>query len=404
MEEILNMTSKRYKLAIVTRSFWPKSQIIGEALLQLAEMAALNDTKTSVITQSGLDLCNEAKVKDRGKNVDFSVCKARSDSSSHILIRLLDALIFMLWVFWTLILKHPKKVYVSTNPPVVVPFIVLLYSKLFRASYVYHLQDIHPEAANIVFKLNPILFGLLKWIDSIVMRNAEAIITLTDTMKYEIIARSKTQAPIVLVDNPSVISDQVVTNKTKGFVFCGNAGRLQRIPLLIESIKKYREQGGLLPFVFAGGGVYKKDIEELARTYNNIDYLGVLSAAEASFLTSSYEWGLLPIDDEVTLFAFPSKTSSYVASGTKILSICSEDTSVARWVADNQYGINVNPNEQEIISTFFKIEHQECRFRSHDFDKEKFSIHEFVKKIFSVIYGAPCSNQGFKMIDGRAIN
>ena len=43
---------KRYDLAIINRSFWPKNQTIGESLLQLSEETIRDGKSAVVITQS----------------------------------------------------------------------------------------------------------------------------------------------------------------------------------------------------------------------------------------------------------------------------------------------------------------------------------------------------------------
>ena len=78
----------------------------------------------------------------------------------------------MVWVGLCLLKTRPRHVYVSTDPPVLVPFIVMLYARLFGASYTYHLQDIHPEATNVVMPVNRVLFRILRWMDGAVMRRA----------------------------------------------------------------------------------------------------------------------------------------------------------------------------------------------------------------------------------------
>ena len=94
----------------------------------------------------------------------------------------------------------------------------------------------------------------------------------------------------------------------------------------------------------------------------------LVDAKKANELTLGYEWALLPIDDEVTKYAFPSKTSSYASCGVKILSICSNHTSVAKWVLNNNYGVNSLPNINDIVNVlttdnkpadrdYFSIEH-----------------------------------------------
>ena len=93
----------------------------------------------------------------------------------------------------------------------------------------------------------------------------------------------------------------------------------------------------------------------------------------------------MPIDDEATKYAFPSKTSSYISCGLNILSICSEQTYVAKWVVDNNYGINTLPKVDNIVDIFFKIENGliiNRKIIEHNY----FSIENFVHKIFNIIY------------------
>lgn len=357
---------KRLDLVIINRSFWPIYPVIGEALMRFAEQQS-RQQEVAVILQDHADIKTHLKREKRGQGVQFYPCHALSVSGSSIIRRAVDAVFFMLWVFSILLLKRPKKVYVSTDPPVLVPFIVMIYCKLFRAHYVYHLQDIHPEAANVVIPVKPLLFRVLKGMDSITMRHADLLITITKEMAEEIRKRSSTVSPIKLLANPSVSFEHVAVPLAKkmGFTFCGNAGRLQRMPILIQAIKQYCQDGGTLQFVFAGAGVYANQLQDLAETYVNVSYKGLVSASEAAQLSADYEWALLPIEDEVTRFAFPSKSSSYVFSGAKILAVCGDYTSVAEWVTTNGLGVVIEPNVDSLCQTFFAIE-------SGEYDKFQF--------------------------------
>jgi hypothetical protein len=366
---------KRLDLAIINRSFWPVYPVVGEALMRFAEQQSCDNT-VAVILQDHAGIRKHLEREKRGQGVQFFPCHALSVSGSSILRRSVDAVFFMLWVLSILLLKQPKKVYVSTDPPVLVPFIVMIYCKLFRANFVYHLQDIHPEAANVVIPVQPVLFRILKDIDAITMRHADLLITITEEMAEQIRNRSSTVSPIKLLANPSVSFEHVVipSDKKLGFTFCGNAGRLQRMPLLIQAIKQYSQAGGTLQFVFAGVGVYANELQALAETYINVSYKGLVSASEAAQLSADYEWALLPIEDEVTRFAFPSKSSSYVFSGAKILAVCGIHTSVAEWVTDNGLGIVIEPSIDSLCKTFFAIE-------SGKYNKLEFDTHrEQLKK------------------------
>ena len=178
--------------------------------------------------------------------------------------------------------------------------------------------------------------------------------------------------------------------KKRGFSFTGNIGRLQRIPLLINAIKKYGQRGGSLEFAFAGSGIFSDQIFELSKNISLIKYHGLVTPEQAGSLSSTYEWALVPIEDEVTRYAFPSKISSYIYSGAKILAICSDETSVAKWVNTNQVGIVVKPTVDSVVDIFFKIENNKIDTAFIDLDRKelKKNLHmdRFVQNIKSKIF------------------
>ncbi len=380
------MSSKRADLAIVNRCFWPNGQVIGEALLQFAELAA-KEGSVCVITQAVEDISERLVSHSRGNGVDILACRSYSNSASSVLRRVADALIFMSWVLFSLVRSRPKKVYVSTNPPVVVPFIVAIYCKVFDAKYVYHLQDIHPEAADIIVPVYKPLFFLLKAMDNYTLKNAESVVSLSEEMKHYIENVRKTRRPIYLLENPSFEVERISWDKRKnGVVFCGNAGRLQRIPLLINSIRRYLEQGGSFSFSFAGGGVFSREIQALADSFEQVEYLGVIAPDDAARLVSDNRWALLPIDNLVTKFAFPSKSSGYALSGAGIIAICDEETSVAKWVKKLKIGKVCQPNEGALVKLLFSLESSDFQdFELNDEFRERLSIRFFAEKLLYVI-------------------
>ncbi|NLO54770.1 MAG: glycosyltransferase family 4 protein [Gammaproteobacteria bacterium] len=349
------------KFAIVSRSFWPQSPAIGEALLLLAESLSEN-AQAVVITQVAKDFPEKLQQAQRGQGVKFSTLPSLTNSSSHMLLRIVELLLFTVFVFCSLCWHRPDKVYVATNPPIFTPLAVRLYCGLFGKKFVYHLQDIHPEATQVVTSKTNWVERLLRKIDVKTTRKAATVITLTEQMKSYITQRTGQKLPFVLLDNPSVQGaaqeTDVAVERKKGFVYCGNAGRLQRIPLLLAAIERYLNEGGQLPFVFAGGGVYKSAIEKLASQFEQVSYLGVLPADQAAAVLRSYSFGLMPIDDEVTNYAFPSKSSSYVFSGCQVVAICGADTSVAQWVHDNQLGFVAEPDVDVVVGLFHKLERE----------------------------------------------
>jgi hypothetical protein len=380
----------RYDLVIINRSFWPIYPVIGEGLLRVAESFA-SSKKVAVILQDHANINKHLKEFKRGARVNFLPIIALSNSSSSLVIRVLDSIFFMFWVFFCLIRTRPKNIYISTDPPILVPFIVAIFSKITNCKYIYHLQDIHPEASNSVVKINRSLFNLLKKIDSFSMRQASMLITLNEEMKIEILNRINIQKEIAIIKNPSITFNiDISLKKKRGFSFTGNIGRLQRVPLLINAITKYRQRGGSLEFAFAGGGVFSDQIFELSKNIPLIKYYGLVTSEQAGSISSKYEWALVPIEDDVTRYAFPSKISSYIYSGAKILAICSDETSVAKWLKNNHVGIAVKPTVDTVVDIFFKIEKSKINTDFIDLDRKelKKNLHmdRFVKNIKSKIF------------------
>jgi glycosyltransferase involved in cell wall biosynthesis len=381
---------KRYDLVIINRSFWPVYPVIGEALLRLAENIS-HSKKVAIVVQDHDNIRNHLKKNKRGLGIKFFPGKAFSNSSSSLIIRILDAIFFTFWVIFCILKTRPKNIYISTDPPLIVPFIVSIISKIMSIKYIYHLQDIHPEATNAIKKLNVYFLKFLKKIDNFTLRNAHLIITLNEDMKREIVDRSNIKNKIIIVENPSIdISNYSNLKKKKGFSFTGNLGRPQLVHLLIDSINAYEKKGGKLEFVFAGSGIYSQQILKLSKTNPLVTYHGLVSPIEAGSIVSKYEWALLPIDDEITRYSFPSKISSYVCSGAKILSICGENTSVARWIKAKKVGITINPKVDEIIKILFEIENNTIDNTFMEIDRKElskfFQMEKFVRNIEDKIF------------------
>lgn len=385
------MNKKRMNVAVINRSFWPVYPVVGEALLQFAEDAAVQGHFVSIIMQDHVGIKGELAETGRGGGVHFYPVKALTTSASGVLLRACDAVFFMFWVLVVLLWIRPIRVYVSTDPPVLVPFIVMLYSRLFGAEYIYHMQDIHPEAANVVMPINKWVYRFSLKMDALSLRKAKRLLTITEQMATEIRARSGTTVPIHVLDNPSVSFDGIDKSKRKtaGFSFCGNAGRLQRIPLMLEAIQIYFERGGQLQFMFAGGGIYAGRLQAFADKFPSFHYRGLVSSAAAAQISADYTWALLPIEDEVTRFAFPSKSSSYVFSGANILAVCGEQNAVAQWVQENKVGVVVKPQVETLVSAFFDIEkglYQECVNEvSRETLKAKLSFNVFIKALGRIV-------------------
>lgn len=384
------MLKKKMDLAIVNRGFWEddSNKVIGEALTDFAETAS-EKYQTCVIAQSKGKLKERLLKAGRCEHVRLFLFKHFTSSKSAFAFRSLDAALFALFVFFSLVRARPRRIYISTDPPVVVPFIVGLYSFLFRAEYYYHMQDIHPEASGLVVELPRIAYRMMKWMDAQTVRGARKIITLSEEMASYISTGRGYRGEVKLLENPSGYLCLEKVPKVRGFVFCGNIGRLQRIPLLIESVEKYRKLGGKAEFTFIGSGANADLIRQLSERISGVDYLGPLHPDQASTVIGSHKWALLPIEDSVTHFAFPSKSSTYLLSGCGILAVCGEQTSVANWVKQHNYGLVCQPEVDALVDMFSSLQDQVFQNSKEGVSgsiREKYSYAKFSSSLIDIVF------------------
>jgi len=377
----------RCDLLIINRSFWPNYPALGEALLSFSESFD-SEKKIEVLFQSKSSIYPNLTRHTGGGFSKFNRVFLFSSSASKLSIRTIDSIFFSFTVIAFLLFKRPKKVYISTDPPIISPFIVAILSKILKYKFYYHIQDIHPEALGVIRKVKPLFLNFLRAIDNFTIKQADQVITLTEQMKSIIHRRTNSNINIHIVHNPASIKRFIFDKpRQKGFVFTGNAGRFQLIPLLISAIREYHIRGGLLPFCFVGVGYYQNQLKELAKVDKLCSYQGMVNNLKAAELILSYEWALLPINDKVTNYAFPSKSSTYAFLGSNIFAICGEKNSVHDWVKNNKFGIVVKPDLEKIIAHFFKIERGEIPFNSEISHKssQDLSIDQFVRSLKNIL-------------------
>ena len=295
------MKQSKNGYVIINRSFWPENALIGGALLNLAEKFAENNFQISVITRDTFSLKEQLKLHGRGTGVNFFLVKGLATSGSSLIIKILEAIYFNFNVFRFLRKTKPSNIYISTDPPVLVPFFVMIYCFVYKTKYVYHIQDIHPEATDVVFPLNRILFNILQQMDKITILRAGQLITINENMANSLRRRIGSKIKIQTLANPSLYADNSESKykKNPGFAFCGNLGRFQHINLMLIAIKKYYDNGGALEFIFAGDGFHSKVVSEFSHNYPLFKFIGKVKQEDAFRINKRFKWIFIEYDSVI---------------------------------------------------------------------------------------------------------
>jgi hypothetical protein len=376
---------KSNKLLIINRTFWPENDVLGAALLKTALKLSY---KYRVYIQciSEKDVASEVKKKFGLNNLIFLVQNGSSSSKESISYRIIQNIIFSLKAIFSILSLRPKVVYISTDPPLMTPFFTVIVARLCGAKIVYHLQDIHPEAADLVFKINPAFKYLLRKIESISVRLSSNIIVLSSKMKDTLKFLTKGVEDKIIILNNCAPSAHMALEKKKGILFCGNLGRFQKVEYVLSEIDTYFKEGGTLPMTFIGGGVYTETISEASQNISNLHYLGKLSFLESSKILSKYQWAILSIDSEVLKYAYPSKLSSYLIHGCNIIFITDHRNDFADLIEETQQGIACTSKRGNLVEIFKSIENNQLKYVPIQGETlDNFMENNFVDKLSKIL-------------------
>lgn len=331
------------KVVLALPKFWPRGEFLGESYADLV-MNLSAGHKVTVVSWMP-----QFPISFLSHRVEFVYSKVfRNIWVSHFY--------YCITLIWSLLKTRPDLVYVSTFPPILPALIVAMCSRIFRFNYVYHVQDIHPEIIAREFKLPSILVRFFLFFDGFTTRGASIVVTVTPAMQRFLSRTRPIQCPIVVLKNPARRFFSDCLDKANRFVYVGNLGRFQYIDLLSRAIGKYCRSGGALSFIFIGDGSRRHLIQNLADSFDNVVYLGSLTASEAARYLERSQWAVLPFNSAIDGLAFPSKSSGYLWSGCHIVTIAEKGSEVEKWAQENTVSFNVPPDINEMYKFFNAIE------------------------------------------------
>lgn len=269
--------------------------------------------------------------------------------------------------------------FIDSTPPTQ-GFMAAILKKIKRIPIVYNLQDIFPDSLihTGICSEKSIFFKIGRWMENVTYKNADKIIAISEDFKINIMAKGVPDEKIEVVynwvdekavyhvdrtDNP--LFDRYGLDRSKFYVaYSGNIGLTQNLELLVkvaEKLKAHEDIG----FIIVGDGAYKdeliKRIEE--KQLKNITLLPFQPYEEIANVFSLGDVGLIISKPGVGTNSVPSKTWSYMAAQTPILTSFDLDSELCRLVQDNQCGVTVETdNVDALIAALIELKQnrQKC--------------------------------------------
>ncbi|BDX07667.1 glycosyltransferase family 4 protein [Planctobacterium marinum] len=356
------MTGKG-NLLVIHRYFWPQNYPYAVMLKDIVEQVADNFEQVSIA--SSVHHCSELEARKKWAvehGYSLKTLKMRSEKGMNVAGKVFIMLRYCIWLCWVLSRTRADVVMVATTPPILTAFVVRFMSKIRGYDYIYHCQDIHPEASkkSLLAKV-PVLFKWLSSIDKANVCDAKEVITLSEDMKRTLVQRGASPNNIHLINN--FIFKQLeqgfglqteTTDNIIRLVFAGSLGRLQNLPFLFELIKKYRNSE-IVEFHILGDGVLKSQLEAdiQGNSQTNVKFYGQVPLEEALLTMARCDIGIVPLSEGIIRVAYPSKTMMYLSTGLAVLALVEQDSELVNYLEQNELGVAVsNTCQQQAYEKF----------------------------------------------------
>ncbi len=355
------MTSKSARVVLVHRYFWPDTSPYGLLLRSIAEHVADQNFQVEVFTGKPTYSQSSSKTPRHQKlstNLNVTRCWLISEARFRSVLRFANDLLFCFRLALFLLWRRPDLVMCSTQPPVLGAATASMVSRLVRAKFVYHVQDIYPEVVCETGHVkNSFAMRLLKFIDRRTMRRADKIVVLSDDMAETIQLREPSASNKTSVipnfnlpqfDESEVsIADEM--RKTEGrfrLIFGGNVGRFQNLDEIVDACMMIDQP---MEFVLLGDGKAKADLQEKANGDDRIVFIPRQPMTIAGPLMAKADMCVVSLEAKVYRYAFPSKLASYLSLGSAVLVVCEDDSQLSKLAVDNGFGLACSQDSVQAI-------------------------------------------------------
>jgi colanic acid biosynthesis glycosyl transferase WcaI len=361
--------ARKPRLLVFNQYYWPGIEATAQLLTELCEALA-DEAEIKVVT--GVLHGHEDEPRRVVHNgVEIVRVPSTSFERSRMFARASN---YLSYLSSALLLglrgERPDVVVCMTDPPVVAD-IALLVARRYRAPFVVISQDVFPEIAVQLKRLeNPLLMGVLRALVSVYLRRADRIVAIGETMRRRLEAKG---AP---PDRVHVIPNWVDTNRLqpvgketqwardRGFdrrfvaMHSGNVGHAQDLDSLVRAATFLRDLDDLvIPII--GSGARHGELKALAERLD-VDQVVFLSYQNRKVLAQSlsaadvHVVGLAP---GLAGYVVPSRLYGILAAGRPVIAAADPESETIQVVRQIGCGIIVPPGRPELLARAIRDAH-----------------------------------------------
>lgn len=261
--------------------------------------------------------------------------------------------------------RRPDVVVVETDPPVL-GLVALFFARLYRAKFIFYLQDLYPDVGVALVRIkNPVLVKLLEASTRRILFAADEVVVLGEDMRNRVLAKGYPHADRIHVITNWVDTTQVQPcaepnpfrerhglNNHFVVMFSGNLGLSQGLERIVD-VAAELAGNERIRFVFVGEGAAKADVmaKASALELNNILFLPYQPKEELSASLSAADVHVVPLARGLAGLIVPSKVYGIMAAARPFIAPIEEGSHVAEIVRAHRCGLRVDPESPKQLKT-----------------------------------------------------
>jgi glycosyltransferase involved in cell wall biosynthesis len=361
--------SRKPRLLVLNQYYWPGVEATAQLLTELCEALA-EDADVTVIT--GVLHGHEEEPRRAARHgVEIVRVPSTSFERSRLFARGANYVTYLSnSLVRALRSPRPDIVLCMTDPPIIAD-VALLVARRYRAPLIVISQDVFPEVAVELKRLeNPLAVRLLRSLVSLYLCRADRIVAIGDTMRRRLEEKGAPAERVTVIPNwvdterlaPRDRTNEWATNaglETKFVVMhSGNVGHAQDLDSLVRAATFLRDLDDLVIFII-GTGARKAELTALAEMLevDQVRFLYYQSRDALPRSLSAADVHVVGLAPGLAGYVVPSRLYGILAVARPVIVAADAESETAQVVQRVGCGIVVPPGRPELLARAIRDAH-----------------------------------------------
>jgi glycosyltransferase involved in cell wall biosynthesis len=362
------VSARRPRVLVLNQYYWPGVEATAHLLSELCE-ALTDEFDVTVVT--GMVSGVTTQGRSERNRVEIVRVGSTAFDRSKLSLRALNYLTYLGLSFVEgLRVPRPDVVLCMTDPPVIAD-VALVLARRFRVPLVVVTQDVFPEVAVALKRLdNRALVLALRLATRVYLERADRVVAIGERMRARLQDKGADGDRIVVIPNWVDVDDLEPRPRDNEWarahdlvgkfviMHSGNIGHAQDLDTLIRAGTFLRDLEDLR-IVLIGGGARREELKELARLLEveTVVFMPYQAREVLADSLSSADVHVVGLARGLAGYVVPSRLYGVLAAGRPVIGAAEDSSETANVVRSAEAGVVVPPGRPELLARAIRRAH-----------------------------------------------